>query len=332
MTSQWLRESLQRLPKIDATSQKAVRDRANNVLRPSGALQKLDEIAILISGWHATSSPKISRPVALVFAADHGIAASTAVSAYPTEVTAAMLAAYQSGKSTLSAFAKVAGATVKAVDVGVGNPTQDIQYEPAMSEQRFDHVLSMGRKAVDELDTDLLVIGEMGIGNTTVAAAISAALMGGEPDSWVGRGTGVDEDGLNRKCHAVTMAVARIKEIKDPIEVLRQVGGAEIAAMTSAIVAARMRRIPVVIDGFVVTSATLPLHKINQGSLDHCIFSHCSAEQAHRKLLAQLNKSFLLDLDMRLGEGSGAMAAVPLIAMACDGVVNVPTFSEWFEK
>ena len=323
---------MQRLPEVDLTSQQAVRDRANNILRPAGALQKLDDVAIWIAGWQATSSPKISRPVALVFAADHGVAASTAVSAYPTEVTAAMLDAYQSGRSTLSAFAKVAGATVKAVDVGVGNPTQDIQFEPAMTEQRFDHVLGMGRKAVDELDTDLLVIGEMGIGNTTVAAAISAALMGGEANSWVGRGTGVDQEGLIRKCQAVTMAVARIKQIEDPIEILRQVGGAEIAAMTAAIVAARMRRIPVVIDGFVVTSAALPLHKINPSSLDHCIFSHCSAEHAHRKLLSQLNKSFLLDLEMRLGEGSGAMAAVPLIAMACDGVVDVPTFTEWFNK
>ncbi len=330
MTTQWLRESLNQLPEVDATSQQAVRARANNILRPAGALQKLDDVAIWMAGWQATNQPKVSCPVAIVFAADHGVATSNLVSAYPADVTAAMLKAYQSGKSTLSAFAKIAGATVLAVDVGVGKPTQDIQVEAAMSEQRFDEALSAGRKAVEQIDADLLVIGEMGIGNTTVAAAITAALLGGEPSSWVGRGTGVDQQGYERKCLAVDRAVTRVKEISDPIEILRQVGGMEIAAMSAAIVAARIRRLPVVIDGFVVTSAALPLHQVSKDALDHCVFSHCSAEYGHRKVLEHLNKPYLLDLNMRLGEGSGAMAAVPLIAMACAGVTEVPTFQEWF--
>ena len=330
MTATWLRKSLANLPAGNEATRSIVRERANNILRPAGALQKLDDVAIWMAGWQATNQPKVSRPVALVFAADHGVATSSSVSAYPADVTAAMLKAYQSGKSTLSAFAKIAGATVHAVDVGVGRPTQDIQVEAAMSEQRFDEALSAGRNAVEQVDADLLVIGEMGIGNTTVAAAITAALLGGEPSSWVGRGTGVDQQGYERKCLAVDRAVTRVKTIKDPIEILRQVGGAEIAAMTAAIVAARIRRLPVVIDGFVVTSAALPLNQVSKDSLDHCVFSHCSAESGHRKVLEHLNKPYLLDLNMRLGEGSGAMAVVPLIAMACAGVTEVPTFQEWF--
>lgn len=235
MTNIWLRESLERLPTCDQSSLNAVRDRARNVLRPTGALQALDEIAILIAGWHATSAPRITRPAALVFAADHGVASSS-VSAYPADITASMLKAYQSGKSTLSVFAKIAGATVHAVDVGVGRPTKDIQVEAAMSEQRFDEAISAGRNAVEQLDADLLVLGEMGIGNTTAAAAVTAAILGGKTTSWVGRGTGVDEEGMARKCSAVDRAVKRIKEIKDPLEILRQVGGAEIAAMAGALV------------------------------------------------------------------------------------------------
>ena len=196
MTAMWLRKSLKNLPADNETTRGEVRERANNILRPAGALQKLDDVAIWMAWWQATNQPKVSRPAALVFAADHGVAASSSVSAYPTEVTAAMLKAYQSGKSTLSAFAKIAGATVHAVDVGVGRPTQDIQVEAAMSEQRFDEALIAGRNAVEQLDADLLVIGEMGIGNTTVAAAITAALLGGEPSSWVGMGTGVDQQGF----------------------------------------------------------------------------------------------------------------------------------------
>jgi nicotinate-nucleotide--dimethylbenzimidazole phosphoribosyltransferase len=265
-----------------------------------------------------------------VFAADHGVAVTGGVSAYPTDVTAAMLKAYQSGKSTLSAFAKIAGASVHAVDVGVGRPTNDIQVEAAMSPQQFDEAISAGRKAVDDLDADLLVIGEMGIGNTTIAAAITAALLGDEPSTWVGRGTGVDDDGYTRKLMAVKKAVARVSDFNDPLEILRQVGGSELAAMSGAIIAARMRHLPVLIDGYVVTAAALPLFQVDKSSLDHCWVGHCSAEPGHRKVLKHLQKSHLLDLNMRLGEGSGAMAAVPLVAMACAGVVEVPTFAEWF--
>jgi nicotinate-nucleotide--dimethylbenzimidazole phosphoribosyltransferase len=170
----------------------------------------------------------------------------------------------------------------------------------------------------------------MGIGNTTPSAAIAAALAGGETAAWVGRGTGIDDAGLDRKRIAVQQAVRRIAGVTDPIEVLREVGGAELVAIAAAVIAARHRSLPVVLDGYVVTSSVLPLVMAEPTALDHCTVGHCSAEAGHRRLLERLGKRPLLDLDMRLGEGSGAMAAVPLVAMACAGITEVPTFAEWF--
>ncbi len=214
--------------------------------------------------------------------------------------------------------------------MGVGRPTGDIRVEPALDTARFDAAADAGRTAVDALDADLLVLGEMGIGNTTVAAAVSAALEGGETTDWVGRGTGVDDDGLARKRDAVAAAVARIAGTTDPLDVLREVGGAELVAICAAVVAARHRRLPVLLDGYVVTSAALPLRHVRADALDHCRVAHCSAEPGHRRLVDVLGPAPLLDLGMRLGEGSGAMAAVPLVAMACAGITEVPTFTEWF--
>jgi nicotinate-nucleotide--dimethylbenzimidazole phosphoribosyltransferase len=325
-----LHDRLDNLPSCDDVARAAIHERAAHILRPSGALAWLDDIAEWVGGWQRTDRPRIERPVGLIFAADHGVAAATKVSAYPTGVTEAMFAAYQEGRSTISAFARLAGATVTAIDVGIGRPTADIRYEAALSPERFDDIVATAFDAVAELDGDLLVLGEMGIGNTTPSAAIAAALAGGETAAWVGRGTGIDDESLARKRQAVQESVRRIAGITDPIEILREVGGAELVAITAATVAARHRSIPVVLDGYVVTSAVLPLNEIDRGILDHCTVGHCSAEPGHRKLLERLGKAPLLDLDMRLGEGSGAMAAVPLIAMACAGITDVPTFEEWF--
>lgn len=330
MTPSLLHQRLTGLPTCDRAARESVHARAANILRPSGALAWLDEIAAWVAGWQRTSRPAIARPTGLIFAADHGVAAATKVSAYPTGVTEAMFAAYNEGRSTINAFARIAGAEVVAIDVGIGRPTGDIRYEPALTEERFDEITRIAFEAVDRLDCDLLVLGEMGIGNTTPSAAIAAALAGGETAAWVGRGTGVDDEGLARKRAAVQEAQRRIAGVTDPIEILREVGGSEVAAIAAATVAARHRSIPVVLDGYVVTSAVLPLSLVDEAALDHCTVGHCSSEPGHRKLLERLGKRPLLDLDMRLGEGSGAMAAVPLIAMACAGITEVPTFAEWF--
>jgi nicotinate-nucleotide--dimethylbenzimidazole phosphoribosyltransferase len=326
-----LRERLAVLPANDATAVDAVHDRAAHLLRPSGALAWLDEIAAWVAGWQRTATPAVDRPSALIFAADHGVAAATKVSAYPTGITQALFDAYLEGRSTIAAFAKIAGATVKAIDVGIGRPTGDIRHEAALTTERFDEIVDIAFQAVGELDCDLLVLGEIGIGNTTPSAAIAAALAGGETAAWVGRGTGVDDEGLARKRAAVQESVRRIAGVVDPIEILRELGGSELVAIAAATVAARHRSIPVVLDGYVVTSAVLPLVMVNPAALDHCTVGHCSTEPGHRKLLERLGKRPLLDLDMRLGEGSGAMAAVPLVAMACAGVTEVPTYDEWFD-
>ena len=325
----WLRDAIDTLPFGDDGAGLAVEERAARILRPYGALARLDAVAAWVARWQRTSAPAVRKPGALIFAADHGVTAA-GVSKYPPDVTAAMLAAYRAGKSTITAFAAIAGASVNAIDVGVGVPTGDIRFQPAMTPERFAAAADAGRTAVEELDADLLVLGEMGIGNTTAAAAVAAALGGGEVAAWVGRGTGVDDAGLERKRDAVRQAIDRIAGITDPLEVLREVGGAELVAMAAAIVAARHRDLPVLIDGYVVTAAALALATLRRDALDHTLVGHCSSEPGHRRLLGRLGKQPLLDLEMRLGEGSGAMAAVPLVAMACAGITEVPTFDEWF--
>lgn len=326
-----LHDRLVDLPSVDSESAAAVRERAAHVLRPAGALAWLDDLAAWVGGWQRTATPHIERPVGLIFAGDHGVT-DAGVSAYPASITAEVFRAVNEGRSTINAFARVAGATLRAVDVGIGKPTGDIRIESAMDADRFDRVVQTAFDAVDALDCDLLVLGEMGIGNTTPSAAIAASLAGGEATAWVGRGTGVDDEGLARKREAVRMAHRRIAGISDPIEILREIGGTELVAMAAAAVAARHRSIPVVLDGYVVTSSVIPLWFVDAAALDHCTVGHCSAEPGHRKLLERLDKRPLLDLDMHLGEGSGAMAAVPLIAMACAGVTEVATFAEWFDE
>lgn len=330
-----LRVALDPLPGPDLDAGDAVRARAADILRPAGALARLDELAAWVAEWQRTPTPTVDRPVAVIFAADHGVAAA-GVSKYPIEVTAAMLAAFEASRSTISAFARVVGATVQAIDVGVGRPTGDIRHGAALSPDRFSECVTAARTAIDavaDAGADLVVLGEMGIGNTTAAAAVTTALLGGtqaDVTQWVGRGTGVDDEGLARKRAAVTAAVARVDGLADPLEVLREVGGAELVAAAAAIIAARHRNLPVLLDGYVVTAAALPLFLYRPDALLHCRVGHCSAEPGHRRLVEHLGMQPLLDLGMRLGEGSGAMAAVPLVRMACAGIVDVPTFGEWF--
>jgi nicotinate-nucleotide--dimethylbenzimidazole phosphoribosyltransferase len=324
-----LGDRLSGLPEPDDHSRQQVRRRADDVLRPAGALAWLDDVAVWKAGWQRSAQPTVERPAVLVFAADHGVTAA-GVSNYPSEITAAMLDATRHGKATINAFARTANASVTAVDVGVGVPTNDMRHEAALTPERFEEITAAAFEAVDSLDTDLLVLGELGIGNTTAAAAIAAAFAGGEATVWVGRGTGVDDAGLERKQIAVQQSVRRIAGVVDPLEILREVGGSELVGMAAAAVAARHRSIPVVLDGYICTAAMLPLHVAEPSALDHCIVGHCSSEPGHRLLIDRLGKRALLDLDMRLGEGSGAMAAVPLIDMACAGVVDVATFDEWF--
>ncbi len=317
------------LPAPDLSALEAINARIDDILRPPGALERLDEVASWIATWHGTPTPLVHRPHAVIFAADHGVVAE-GVSAFPSEVTGAMLAAFEASKASVSALARVAGAEVTAIDVGVGKPSGNIRHEPALDEERFGEAFARGREAVRELDTDLLIFGEMGIGNTTPAAAVSAAIVGGESDHFVGRGTGVDDDARNIKRQVVADALSRLESDSEPMEVLRQVGGTELVAIAGGMVEARMRSIPVLLDGYIATSPALALHAIDPDLVANCRAGHCSAEPGHQRVLDHLGLSPLLTLDMRLGEASGAMVAVPLIKMACALVNEVPTFTEWF--
>jgi nicotinate-nucleotide--dimethylbenzimidazole phosphoribosyltransferase len=314
-------------PGPDEKARAAVAKRAAEVLRPSGALARLDEVATWLASWQRTERPRVTRPVAIVFAGDHGVV-SEGVNAYPQETTIAMVRAFEAGVATANVLAKEAGAEIDVVDVGAGRPTGNIVREPALSDERYAAAFEIGRAAVARSGADLLVFGEMGIGNSTVAAALCATLYGLPAEEWVGRGSGVDDDGLARKVTAVEAARARVGSC-GPMEALRQVGGSELVAIAGATVEARRRSIPVVLDGFIATAAVAPLDSAAPGSLDHCIAGHRSLEPGHRLLLEKLGKEPLLDLGLRLGEGSGALAAIPLIRMAAAAVTDVATFSEW---
>lgn len=318
---------LDRLPSADDAARAEVAARAASALRPTGALQRLDDVAVWLAGWQRTSRPAVAAPAIVVFVGDHGVT-EEGVSAYPNTVTAAMLRALNEGAATAAVFADALEARIEVVDTGVGDPTANFVTDPALDPRRFRASFEAGRAVVAELDTDLLVLGEMGIGNTTSAAAVCACLFGLAPEDWVGRGTGIDDATLERKTEVVARARARVGDAH-PLEVLRQVGGTELVALAGAALEARLRSIPVVLDGFVVTAALATLEVARHGALDHCVAGHCSPEPGHRLLLDKLGKRPLLDLDLRLGEGSGALLAVPLIRLAARGVTDVATFEEW---
>ena len=318
--------SLGVLPPPDVAAGEAVRARALRVLRPTNAFERLDELAAWLAAWQRTTSPAIRRPAAVIFVADHGVAAN-GVSAYPQQVTAAMLDALRTGTATIAALARAEGVALATVDVGVGRPSGDITVEDALDAARFQDTWAAGENAVAALDADIVVPGEMGIGNTTAASAVAAALDGGDIDEWVGRGTGVDDAGLARKRAAVAAAVRRSIGLS-PLEILRVCGGAELVALAGAITQARRRSLPVILDGFVVTAAAAALHAVDSRALEHTVAGHRSPEPGHTRLLERLGKHPLLDLGLRLGEGSGALLALPVVRLAATAVTDVATFEE----
>ena len=315
------------LPGPDRDARDQVAARAATVLRPADAFARLDAVAAWLAGWQGTSAPRVERPHVAVFAADHGVAAD-GVSAYPAEVTAAMVDAIRSGVATITVLAREVGATLELFDVGVGQPTGNIRVTDAMSAEEFDAAAAAGAAAVESVEADLLVVGEIGIGNTTAAAAVAAATLGGGAVDWVGPGTGVVGAALTHKCDVVQAALDRVGAVT-PLEALRRLGGRELVAMAAAVAAARRRQLPVVLDGFIASAAVAPLAVAKPGSLDHCVAGHCSAEPGHERLLDVLGLDPLMQLDLRLGEGSGALVAVPIIRMAAAAVVEVATFEEW---
>lgn len=304
----------------------AVANRVANVLRPRGSLHRLDELAVWLAAWQGTAKPAVNHPDLVIFGGDHGVA-TEGVSAYPASITAAIMEALAGGSATASAMARHLGVALHVVDVGVGKPTGNIRIEPAMSERQFEKMVEAGRAGVSALETDLLMLGEIGIGNTTSAAAVSMALLGGESRDWVGPGSGLDNEGLAQKRRVVEEAVGRVSW-SDAMDVLWELGGWELAAIAGAVIEARHRSLPVLLDGFVVTAAVMALEVAHPGYLDHCWPAHVSAEPGHRRLVGELGREPILDLGMRLGEGSGALAALPVLSVAARSAVDVATFEE----
>ena len=262
-----------------------------------------------------------------MFAANHGVGAK-GVSAYPPSVTRAMLENFAAGGAAVNQICATYGIGLKIFELALDLPTGDITEVPAMDEAACAGTIAFGMEAVAG-EVDLLGLGEMGIGNTTVAAAIYCALFGGTGADWVGRGTGVDDDGLARKIAAVDTALAtHAGHLRDPLEILRRVGGREIAALVGAILAARLQRVPVLLDGYVVTAAAAILHALEPTSIDHCLAGHVSAERAHRAALDRLGKTPILDLGLRLGEGSGAGLALGIMKSALACTRDMATFTQ----
>ena len=303
-------------PAPDASARKEAETRNGQLTKPPGALGRLEDLAIWYGAWRGTGRPEIKSPQVIVFAANHGVAAR-GVSAFPPEVTAQMVANFEQGGAAVNQLSKVFGARMDVHALDLDRPTADFTQAPAMSEAEVVAALRAGWEAVDA-QTDLLVTGEMGIGNTTSAAAIALALYGGSAGDWTGRGTGVDDAGLDLKTRVAAEGAARHAGVRG-LEALRCLGGREIAAMAGAIARARALRIPVILDGFICTAAAACLADTAQGALDHCVAGHVSAEAAHGKLLQKLGKEPLLSLGMRLGEGSGAALAIGVMqgAVAC---------------
>ena len=321
------RNILAKAPSHNTVAKAAAEERNGQLTKPPGALGRLEDLAIWYAGWRGSATPSVERPQVIVFAGNHGVCAQ-GVSAFPPEVTVQMVANFEHGGAAINQLSKAFGAKMDVHALDLDTPTADFTQTPAMTEDEVVAALATGWNAVD-LDADVLVAGEMGIGNTTVAAAVAAAVLGGDAADWTGRGTGVDDAGLARKTEVVNKGLAlHADAIKDPLEALRCLGGRELAAMAGAIASARAKGIPVILDGFICSAAAAVLQVAEAGALDHVVAGHLSAEGSHERLLKSLGKEPLLSLGLRLGEGSGAALALGVLkgAVACHS--GMATFAE----
>jgi nicotinate-nucleotide--dimethylbenzimidazole phosphoribosyltransferase len=314
------------LPAGGTRAAEAAALRQQQLTKPPGSLGRLEELAIWLAHWQRREIPRLDRVMIAVFAGNHGVAAR-GVSAYPQAVTEQMVANFAGGGAAINQIARLAGAELRVVPIELDRPTRDFTVAAAMDTDEFLDAINIGYRTVPP-DCDLLAVGEMGIANTTTAAVLCAALLGGAR-RWAGRGTGIDDAGLSRKHAAIEAALDHHRAILgDPLAVAAALGGRELAAIAGAILSARRHRIPVLLDGFVATAAILPLARLNKDILDHCRSGHVSAESAHRALLGELGLEPLLDLQMRLGEASGAGAAILLLRAALACHTGMATFTE----
>jgi len=322
-----LRAACLDLPHGNHAASSAVAAREATLTKPPKSLGRLEDLVPWLALWQGSAPPRLDRVDILVFAGNHGVTRQ-GVSAYPAEVTAQMVANFSSGGAAINQLARIAGAALRIVPLALDEPTADFTAQPAMSESEFLAAVSAGHQAVSP-DCDLICLGEMGIGNTTPAAAIAAALFGGGGARWAGRGTGIDEAGVARKRDVIDRGLAHHRALlHEPLQAAAALGGRELAAIMGAVLAARRLHIPVLLDGFVCTAAAAPLYKLRADALAHTLAAHVSAEAGHRMLLDDLKLEPLLDLDMRLGEASGAALALNILRAALACHIGMATFTQ----
>jgi len=322
-----VRALLYHLPAPDTAAAATAAAREAVLTKPAGSLGRLEGLVAWLAAWQGRHPPATRRLRIALFAGNHGVVAR-GVSAFPPEVTTQMVANFERGGAAINQLARAAGAELRVDAIELDRPTEDFTAGPAMTEAECVAALARGMAAV-EPGLDLLMVGEMGIGNTTTAAALAFALFGGAAADWAGRGTGVDDAGLARK--VAVLGAARTHHgyaLDDPLEALRRVGGRELAAIAGAVLAARLARVPVLLDGYVTSAAAAVLARACPGSLDHCRLGHRSAELGHRRLAEALGLEPILDLGMRLGEGSGAALAALIVKAAVATHAGMATFAE----
>lgn len=310
---------------FDEVAAQRARDRQNQLTKPPGSLGRLEELAVFMAGWQGRDRPELNRAQALVFAGNHGIVAQ-GVNPFPADVTALMVQNFAAGGAAINQICSVAGAELAIVPMDLDRPTRDFTQAAAMDMHEVHAAMSIGADSVDP-KADILILGEMGIGNSSVAAAQAASVFGGRAEDWVGPGTGAEGDVLARKQRAVSTGIA-LHSPRTARETLAAFGGREQAAICGAILRAQELGLPVILDGFICTAAAAVLRRDDPEALAHCLIGHESAEPGHRRLIAALGMRPVLSLDMRLGEGSGAGVALMVLraAIACHG--GMATFAE----
>jgi nicotinate-nucleotide--dimethylbenzimidazole phosphoribosyltransferase len=315
------------LPKFDDVMEARARARLDSLTKPQGSLGRLEDIAAWLCGWQQTLTPRTGKAYTLIFAGNHGVA-KQGVSAFPPEVTAQMVANFETGGAAINQLCKAVASSLRVISLSLDKPTRDFTMDPAMAEEECAEAFKAGMDSVPQ-DADILILGEMGIGNTTVAAALAHAIAGGVASDWVGKGTGIDEKTIRNKREVVAKSVRKHKENSgSTLGVLQHVGGRELAAMAGAIWRARQLRVPVLLDGYVVTASAATLKLSADDALSHCIAGHLSVEPGHGRLLEFLGMEPLLNLGMRLGEGSGAQVALAVVRAAAATFTGMATFEE----
>ncbi len=321
-------EIIGNLPNVSVATMESARERQAQLTKPPGSLGKLEDIAVWLAGWQGVAKPQITNGQCLIFAGNHGVVAK-GVSPFPAEVTSQMVMNFDAGGAAINQLCREAGLSLTVTPLQLDVPTDDISEGMAMTPDEVIAAMNAGADALDD-SCDYLVVGEMGIGNTTAAAALSMGRFGGDASRWVGPGTGLDNEGVAHKAKIVDQAFARHGRLNgDPVSLLAHYGGRELAAIAGAVLAARMRSIPVMLDGFISSAAASALTAGDRLSvLDHCEISHMSTEPGHLRLAVALRKQPIIDLGMRLGEGSGAATATLLVRAALATHNGMATFAE----